>query len=218
MRAISIPLLLSLLVLISLMGLIRHQSKDLQMGNNFHRWSEDYSVVMDKALAGPIPGIIADFYMLDVFTIYYDAKHLQEPESMGFISTYLNRAQNLDPNFFDIYRLAGSLLAYDADRPLEAVLLLRKGVDSRVDTWEFAFFAGFLAHDRLGDDELAFEMMTKVINREGVPLMVYTLASRFLESSATKEDAIAFLRGLLQLVPKDYHDGILHRIHELEEE
>ncbi len=178
-------------------------------------WASSYSPVMDKAIAGPIPGLMADFRLLDVFAIYYDMKYAYKPIDGQHMAVYLNRAQNLDPYFFDVYRLAGSLLAYDARMPEASIALLQQGITYREDVWEFPFFAGFIAHDLLEDDFLAFQLMRQVVGREGIPLIVLTLASRFLEKSSSKEDAIAFLEGLKQLMPSDYQAGIQKRIDDL---
>ncbi len=211
----QLALLLSVSVLWLVLMQIRDGSHMFYEQNKAKSWATEYSVLADKVLAGAVPGIFSDFLILDVFSIYYDAKLTGKPSEMKYINTYLNRAQSLDPKFFDVYRLASSILAYDVNMPEEAIELLRKGMVQRPEIWEFPFFAGFLAHDLLKDDRLAYELMASVSERKNTPVIVLTLASRFLESSSTKEDAILFLKGLLQLVPKANREGIKRRIGEL---
>ena len=181
-------------------------------------WYKGNSYILDAAKAGVVPDLMADFRVLDVFSIYYDAKYRNKPDLLSYIDPYLQRAQALDPKFFDVYRLAGSILAYDAKLPKASINLLQKGIIERPDVWEFPFYAGFIAHDLLNDDKLAFDLMSQVQIRKDTPSIVLTLASRFLASSATVEDAIVFLQSLLQVIPKGNQDGIKARIKELKEE
>ncbi len=209
---------LVVVVLSLLLFQIRDSSHAFYEQNRTQSWATEYSATADRVLAGAVPGIFSDFLMLDVFSIYYEAQQAKKPSEMKYVNTYLSRAQSLDPKFFDVYRLASSILAYDANMPNEAVALLKKGMVQRPYVWEFPFFAGFLAHDLLKDDKLAYELMSSVADRENTPVMVLTLASRFLESSSTKEDAILFLKGLLQLVPEGNREGIKKRIEALKHE
>ncbi|MDQ6989986.1 MAG: hypothetical protein Q9M19_08905, partial [Mariprofundaceae bacterium] len=200
-----------------MLGWVRLEKEDLlSQQQSIHLWSSDVSPLAELAISGVLPGLMADFRVLDVFAVHYDAQREKKLEDLRFIAPYLQRAQALDPKFYDVYRLAGSLLVYDANMPQEAIALLTKGTWARPDVWEFPFFAGFIAHDVLKDDELAFEMMSQVATRENTPVMVITLASRFLASTSTTADAIMFLKGVLFLLPRDKQDGIRTRIKALE--
>lgn len=212
---LHISLFLFLAVLLAWVRVEHEQMK--QTVPTHYVWSGEVSPVIEKIVAGSIPGFIADFRILDIFSIYYDAKVSGKDEEMRYIEPYLKRAQYLDPKFFDVYRLASSILVYDAHMPREGVDLLQKGIVQRPDAWEFPFYAGFIAHDQLNDDKLAFELMAQVATRENTPLLVINLASRFLASSSSLEDAILFLKSLLQLVPEENRDGIRLRIKQLEE-
>jgi len=212
-RQLPISLLGFVAFLVLLLCWVRVEHEQLkELGGYAHAWTHDQSPVMEKALAGPVAGLMSDMRILDVFSIYYDASASKQAKHMSYLSTYLMRAQNLDPKFIDPYRLAGSILAYDANNPKDAIALLQMGANERPDIWEFPFIAGFIAHDMLKDDALAFDLMSQVVAREGTPLLVVTLASRFLAASSTKEDAILFLRGMKQLMPEDYQEGINRRI------
>ena len=206
-----------LLLLVLLLLWIRVQQESFHIHQqHIHSWSAEHDVPIVKAISGPLPGLMADFYILDVFSIYYEANTLSDSTRLAYLEPYLETAQSLDPQFFDTYRLAESLLAYDAQQAEAAVSLLRKGGDALPDVWEFPFVAGFIAHDSLQDDKLAFELMSQVATRENTPVMVITLASRFLASTSTTADAMMFLKGLLFLLPRDKQDGVRARIKALE--
>jgi len=204
-----------LCVSLLLLLVVREQSEHIHGKQQLHTWTSSSSPRAEIITAGPLRGIIADFRMLDVFAIYYAATQQQQKQVLQYLPVYLNRAQHLDPKFFDVYRLAGSILAYDARMPEAAVNLLRKSFDQRPDVWEFPFFAGFIAHDLLHDDKLAFDLISVAASRQGTPPFLVTLASRFLASTATSQDAIAFLQGILKMMPPEYQAGIQWRIKEL---
>jgi len=202
---------------VSLLTIVRSQNNQQEV-EILSVWSTDSNLAAEKVLSGPIPGLISDFRVLDVFSIYYEAKNHSQYNNLRPIANYLQRAQNLDPKFYDVYRLSSSFLAYDAGQPKVAISLLEKGIYERPEIWEIPFYAGFIAHDLLKNDKLAFELMSRVVTREGTPQIIIDLATRFLASSSTKEDAIIFLQGLQQLLPESYRDGIYKRIQELESE
>jgi len=202
-----------LLICVLLLYGVRLSALQLQTEEQHVLWSDAEPFVADSIVAGPLAGLAADFKLLDVFAMYYQAQVTGRSEDFAYIKPYLNRAQHLDPQFYDVYRLASSLLAFDAKQPQAAIDLLQKGlVVQRAEAWEFLFVAGFIAHDNLNNDKLAFELLSQLVGREGVPVLVMTLASRFLESTSTTQDAIVFLQGLLQLLPEEYHQGIKDRI------
>ena len=208
--------ILGLCVSLLLLLAVREQSEHIHgKQQRLHTWTSSSSPRAEIIAAGTLRGLMADFRMLDVFAIYYEATQQQQKQVLQYLPVYLNRAQNLDPKFFDVYRLAGSILAYDAHMPEASVNLLRKSFDQRPDVWEFPFFAGFIAHDLLHDDKLAFDLISVAANRKDTPPFLVTLASRFLASSTTPQDAIAFLQGILKVMPPEYQAGIKRRIQEL---
>jgi len=206
-------------VLIILLTFVRITYDDQQKSQEVMQlWSSDTHLTLERILSGPLPGLAADFRVLDVFSIFYGANNKGYESDYQYIYPYLKRAQSLDPKFQDVYRLAGSLLVYDANMPQEAVDLLRMGSEALTDNWEIPFFAGFIAHQQLNNDKLAFELMRKVTNRPNVPPLAINLAARFLNNTHTINDAIQFLKGLLLTMPKAYQASIQKKITELEAE
>lgn len=184
------------------------------------RWGNPAPVLLDLSLAGPLRGLASDFDLLHVFSIYHAAS--QEQKTQGstelwpVMAAYLQRAQEMDPRFFDVYRLSGTLLAYDAKMPHLAVQLLEKGAEQLKDNWELPFIAGFLAYDQLKDNQLAYRLMKEAAVRPDTPPLTVHLAARFLAKDEGNSAGIAFLQTMIQLLPEGYHAGLKKRISELE--
>jgi len=169
-----------------------------------------------RVLSGPIPSLVADFKILDVFALY-DAHLKYKHANFGNMLFHdLEVASQLDPRFQDIYRLASSLLVFDAKMPKEAVFLLKRGGEMIPNSWEPPFFAGFIAASQLQDYDLAYELMRTAAQKENsTPSAVY-LAASYLEHKSTKEDTILFLKSMLSIVPEVYQAGIQAKIKELQ--
>ncbi|MCF7822210.1 MAG: hypothetical protein K9M17_07210 [Mariprofundaceae bacterium] len=184
------------------------------------RWGSPAPVLLDLSLAGPLRGLASDFDVLTVFSIYHAAS--QEQKSRGstelwpVMAAYLQRAQEMDPRFFDVYRLSGALLAYDAKMPHLAVQLLQRGAEQLEDNWELPFIAGFLAYDQLKDNSLAYSLMKEAALRPGTPPLTVHLAARFLAKDEGNSAGIAFLQTMIELMPEGYHAGLKQRISELQ--
>jgi len=192
-----------------------------RMENNYDYKSE--TVVYSRSvispnlvmvLSGHLPGLAADFKILDFISLVYESKRHHENYSL-LIYDDLRYANLIDPRFHDVYRLASSVLAYDEQMPNEALDLLEIGVDAIPGRWEMPFLAGFIAYEQLGDNQRAFELMNIASKREGSPPSTALIAARFLENESTPEDVIRFLQGLKETMPEIYREGIDRRILEL---
>ena len=182
-------------------------------------WGNPTPVLLDLSLAGPLRGLASDFDLLHVFSIYQTAskerKRRGSTELWPVMAAYLQRAQEMDPRFFDVYRVSGALLAYDAKMPRTAVQLLEKGAEQLEDNWELPFIAGFLAYDQLKDNQLAYSLMKKAAVRPDAPPLTVHLAARFLAKDEGNSAGIAFLQTMIELLPEGYHAGLKQRISEL---
>lgn len=183
-------------------------------------WGTPAPVLLDLSLAGPLRGLASDFDLLHVFSIYHTASQEQKTrgstELWPVMAAYLQRAQEMDPRFFDVYRLSGALLAYDAKMPHLAVQLLAKGAEQLEDNWELPFIAGFLAYDQLKDNRLAYRLMKEAAVRPDASPLTIHLAARFLAKDKGNTAGIAFLQTMIELLPEGYHAGLKQRISELE--
>lgn len=175
---------------------------------------------VQSILAGPFKGIAADFNILAVFTVYDQIKHApldetQQQLAWQQLSSYLYRAQSLDPWFMDTYRLSIGLLGFSKGYAADAVQLLEMGSSYISQDWRLPFFAGFIAYDRLQDEGKAFKYMQESIKRPNVPPLAIGLASRFLQKDKGEEASMLFLEYMLATMPRGYHGPIKRRLDEL---
>jgi len=173
-----------------------------------------------KMLAGPFAGAAADFNLLAVFSIY-DVIRTQSGDHNALwqkLHARLTAAQQLDPWFWDIYRLTTGLMAFREQGTSAAVDLLSKGANARTWDWEMPFMAGYLAHDFLHDDKRASALMSEAIRRPNAPPLAVGLASQFLQASEGSEASIRFLYYLSASLPIEYRDVINARIARLQQE
>ncbi|MDQ7004204.1 MAG: hypothetical protein Q9N67_04500 [Ghiorsea sp.] len=171
-----------------------------------------------QVVAGPLPGLVADFKLLNVFSLFNEMQKHPQSDYGTYIYEDLTYASDLDPKFHDVYRLASSILAFDANMPEEAVMLLEKGTYSMPSRWDTPFLGGFIAFEQVGDAQKAFELMNLAATREDAPPFTALLAARYLRNESTVEETISFLQSLVQMMPEDYRAGILSRIDELKKE
>ncbi|MDX8384095.1 MAG: hypothetical protein R8M45_08435 [Ghiorsea sp.] len=167
-------------------------------------------------LAGPVPGMSADFKILNTFSVLDAINVSGKHEHGALMATYLLQASRLDPYFFDVYRLASSVLTYDAKMPYEAVELLDYGSLALNDNWEFPFLGGFIAHEQLHDEEKAFLLMSRVLDRPNAPNLAVNLATKYMRKTQTKADVLLFLRVLLQTMPEKYRAGVMKKIADIQ--
>lgn len=171
-----------------------------------------------KVVAGHLPGLVADFKLLNVFSLFNEMQKHPQSDYGTHLYQDLTYASDLDPKFHDVYRLASSILAFDASMPKEAVVLLEKGTYAMPERWDIPFLGAFIAFEQVGDSQKAFELMSMATLREDAPPFTALLAARYLRNESTVEETIVFLQSLVQMMPEDYQAGILRRIAELKEE
>lgn len=181
------------------------------------------SATVQAIAAGPFKGLASDYNILSVFTMYDYIKHApldKTGKQLAWrqLSSYLYRAQALDPWFMDTYRLTIGLLAFTEGFASDAVQILGTGSDQITWDWKLPFFAGFIAYDRLNDQQKAFEFMQESISRPNAPPLAIGLASRFLQKEKGPEASMIFLEYMLQTMPKEYHGPIKKRIEKLKDQ
>lgn len=172
---------------------------------------------LEKATWGPLQGLGADFAILKVFSIYYDGTHVKQADNAVWhaMKRTLYRAHDLDPLFIDTYHMGVITLAYDAKMPKEAVRLAELGGEAMPHNWQIPFTGGFIAYDVLQDYRTASRLMLRAANTPEMPVLAVGLAARFMAKDTGPEDGIAFLKGMLHVLPEQYHHGIHERIKEL---
>jgi len=156
-----------------------------------------------KIIWGQTQGLGADFSFINAISLYYNAQHATKNQNAYWnaLADKFFLAQKLDPQFYDTYHIGIGTLAYDAKRPDKSIQLV---------------IGGFIAHDLGHDEHNAAKLMKIASNIPKAPTMAVSLASRFLENDINSQEAIAFLRQMLHILPKEYHAGIQRRLKELQ--
>ncbi|WP_231368663.1 hypothetical protein [Mariprofundus ferrooxydans] len=172
-----------------------------------------------KIISGPFVGAAADFNLLSVFSIYEGIRRQPADNNALWkkLHTRLLAAQELDPWFWDVYRLATGLMAFHKQGTSAAVDLLSKGAKARTWDWEMPFMAGYLAHDFLHDDKRAATLMSEAIKRPNAPPLAIGLASEFLNTSEGSAASLRFLHYLQTSMPAEYRGVIDARIARLQQ-
>ena len=206
---------LTFILLLIVLCIARWSAEPDYIINNLGVSDTRISPTVLKVAAGHLPGLVADFQILDVFSLY-GMHERTEFESFGALLYHdLQMASLLDPQFKDTYRLASSLLVFDAGMPEEAVMLLQTGTKAIPNSWEPPFFGGFIAAHHLHDYELGYSLMRQASLREGSPPAAVILAARYLKHHSGKDDAMMFLQGMSEVMPKKYTKGIEAEMHKL---
>ena len=180
-------------------------------------------IIAQAIFSGPSPGLAADANLLSIFNAYDHILKLpddkkQSEVSWHYLMEHLQHASILDPYFYDTYRLTSGLLAFQNNYTRDALNILKHGAANRTWDWETPLVAGFLAHDLLHDDRLAFDFMKQASSRPGAPPLVMGLAARFLADVEGAETGLQFLRYMKSIMPKGYSKPIDDRIKMLEKE
>lgn len=171
-----------------------------------------------KIISAPFVGAAADFNLLGVFSIYEGIRRQPTDNNALWqkLHARLLAAQELDPWFWDVYRLATGLMAFHKQGTSAAVDLLSKGAKARTWDWEMPFMAGYLAHDFLHDDKRASALMSEAIKRPNAPPLAVGLASQFLSNSEGIAASLRFLHYLRASLPAEYRGVIDARIARLQ--
>ena len=222
MLAGSRKLILLMLTGVVLYAVARHAGH-ADYGLEIDRHTGPSPAIIQQVIAGPCPGLGADANLLSVYSIYDQILHAgldgkNEAIAWHHLKTYLERAQSLDPWFWDIYRLSGGLLGFHEGSERDAISIMEKGAQWRTWDWETPFVAGFLAYDRMHDDGLAYRLMRLSADRPGVPPMVIGLAAKFLMQEKGVETSLMFLHYMLKTMPEGYKGPIQERIDKLMKE
>ncbi|MDQ7001068.1 MAG: hypothetical protein Q9N02_00070 [Ghiorsea sp.] len=179
--------------------------------------SSVFSPKLLQVMAGHLPGLVANFQILDAFSIFSAMSKNPSINYGTYLEEDLDKAIVLDPNFQDTYRLASSILAFDAHMPQAAVDLLERGTYAAPERWEPPFLGGFIASQQLSDNQKAFELMNIAKGREGAPSYTGLLAAHYLKNNASREEMVYYLQALLQIIPEAYAEGIRKKIKSLQE-
>jgi tetratricopeptide (TPR) repeat protein len=104
-------------------------------------------------IAGEFRSVVADYAWLRA--IQYYAYHLVRDQNFEWLGHIIRIVGQLDPKFMEAYRFGAMVLTWDARKPVEAIALLREGIEQNQLAWELPFEAAFTAYLKLKDYGLA---------------------------------------------------------------
>jgi hypothetical protein len=146
-------------------------------------------------------GLMAD--LLYIWSIqYYSQFDLRE--KFLYLETVFNLITDLDPLFFDAYRIGALIMSLQkygdpAEHKAAVVRLYEKGLRNMPESWELAEAAAWDAHLVLGDQELAVRWMGMAAERPGALPSVKRVYGRWRDNihGWTIEDSIQYWQEVL---------------------
>ena len=181
-------------------------------------WSQQ-QLLLQRAMAGPLPAIAADIAVLHVFNIYaqsLDSPQLSERVWWPALYHQLRTAQAMDPYFRDVYRLTEGLLAYEAKRMAQAVELLSMS-EPYLNSSDPLLVASFIAHQELHNDPLAIDLAKRASSKTDVQAFTIGYTVSLLKKRNNCHTALQFLLDRLHHIPEHFQQGIRNRIHKLQQ-
>ncbi|MGB9721518.1 MAG: hypothetical protein ACPL28_08585 [bacterium] len=100
---------------------------------------------------------LADFVWLRF--IQYYGEHRMTDARFDLMYHILDILTTLDPYFVHAYTLGALMLTHDANRPDQAMMLLKKGMQADCDEWRTPFIYGFINYVFLKKNKIAFAYM-----------------------------------------------------------
>ncbi|MEO0185725.1 MAG: hypothetical protein ABIL20_08010, partial [candidate division WOR-3 bacterium] len=112
-------------------------------------------VVRTLSLGFYVP--LADFVWLRF--IQYYGEHRMTDARFDLMYHILDILTTLDPYFVHAYTLGALMLTHDANRPDQAMMLLKKGMEADYNEWRTPFIYGFIHYVFLKKHKIAFSYM-----------------------------------------------------------
>jgi len=129
-------------------------------------------------------------------------KHILYKQSsrglVRFIYPLLDRVADLDPHFIFPYIFGGVYVLLDTGEEDKAEALLRKGIISNPDRWEFPFYLGWLYWMYKGDRQSTYKYLSDAIKIKDCPEYVESLYTGLSKNLGRKNEARIYLKSLIE--------------------
>ena len=139
-------------------------------------------------IAGEYRPLVADYAWLRA--IQYFAYHSTRDQNYEWLGHIIRTIGQLDPHFVEAYRFGSLILAWDSDKPEEAIALLRTGMAENPLNWELPFQIAFVAYVKMKDYALAadyFDVAAKLPD-------VWSIAPRWAAVASQKSGNVELAR------------------------
>ncbi|MBI4375889.1 MAG: hypothetical protein HY549_05500 [Elusimicrobia bacterium] len=108
------------------------------------------------------------------------------------------RILDLDPSFSYAPIYSAGALAFNLDRPEEALAVLRHALSRDPGNPEYHRYAGAIGFHKKGDPRKVLELLEPALENEATPTMIKHLAAFLFERSGQRERAVSIYREIAQ--------------------
>jgi hypothetical protein len=177
------------------------------------------AVVLRTASAG-YEAVMSDWYWLEAIQ-YFGSPGNAAVHYRG-LSSYLEAASDLDPEFDYVYQFAGEAVpARDESSKVwyntgAAITLLEKGMQSQSTRWQIPFLLAYLLYTFRGDYVSAGHYLEQAADRPKAPAYLGGFAAKLLAQGGSLDTAIEFAEAQLQrTIDERTHDELEERLRAL---
>jgi hypothetical protein len=162
-----------------------------------------------RRLALGFDDLLADIYWIRAVQYYGDTKlSTAEKKEYELLYPLLDMTTTLDPRFNVAYRFGAILLSEGypngpAD-PDAAIALLRKGIQTTPERWQYYHDAGFVEYWWRQDARAAANWMLEASKQPGAPSWLPPVAASFLAEGGARDSARALWTELANTTDQDW--------------
>ncbi|MBI3388572.1 MAG: hypothetical protein HY027_12610 [Deltaproteobacteria bacterium] len=150
-------------------------------------------------------------------TISYFGGHYRTDRSYPWLTKMCDLVTDLDPQAFAVYRFAGIILPWEANRPDDGIALLEKGLLQFPDSWDLHWLLGFNYYFFKDDLQKASSHLTRASQLPGAHPVVARLAAIIYAQTESPTAAASLLHQLAETLPDEATRRIVsQRIGELQ--
>ncbi len=136
-------------------------------------------------------------------TVNYFGKELQHTRDYRWLYEMCDLITSLDPKAEHYYEFCSTLLSWIAKNPEESNTILTKGIKANPELWRPRYLRGFNYWYFLEQNDLARQDLQAASLLPNAPTFLASLASRMMVQKNELENAIAFLKDLIQTSKSD---------------
>jgi tetratricopeptide (TPR) repeat protein len=136
-------------------------------------------------------------------TISYFGGHYRTDRSYPWLTKMCDLVTDLDPQAFAVYRFAGVILPWEANRPDDGIALLEKGLLQFPDSWDLHWLLGFNYYFFKDDLQKASSHLTRASQLPGAHPVVARLAAIIYAQTESPAAAASFLQQLAETLPDE---------------
>ena len=148
--------------------------------------------------------------------ISYFGQHYGSDRAYPWLAHMCDRVTDLDPHAEYVYRFAGFILPWEAERVDDGIALLEKGVRNLPDSWDLRYILGFSYYFFKDDLAASSRTLRAAVLTPGAPEFVSQLLAVVDAAQHGPESAIEFLVTMDQAGgSEEMRDAIRKRIRDL---